>query len=272
MESLIRDAERLFQNFQYGEAGRQIYEFFWSDFADWYLEIAKGQLTKAETKYSTALNLARIFDLSLKMLHPFTPFVTEELWGHLRSAMLESPLADFAKEWTDALIVSRWPEPGEPDGWEESKVADFTQIQDVVRSIRNARAEKNIKPSKKIAAILVDKDKADLYRTYLPMISTLSSTDSERTFVYDSEYKLPDAVASLVVGSTNIYLSDLESSKEDKARLERELSEAESHIERLEKLLASDFAGKAPAPVVAREREKLAAFRETAEKLKAQLG
>ena len=82
--------ERLFQTFQYGEAGRQIYEFFWSDFADWYVEIAKEQMKNDETKQQTVITLARILDMSLRLLHPFTPFVTEELWGHLRKTILNS--------------------------------------------------------------------------------------------------------------------------------------------------------------------------------------
>ena len=86
LQRLIRDVERFFQNFQYGEAGRQIYEFIWSDFADWYVEIAKEQMKNDETQIATVETLAHVFDTSLRLLHPFTPFVTEEIWGHLRSA------------------------------------------------------------------------------------------------------------------------------------------------------------------------------------------
>ena len=89
MQALVRDVERLFQNFQYGEAGRQIYEFFWSDFADWYVEIAKLQLAEGgDRAYYTAYTLVRVLDTCLRLLHPFTPFITEELWGHLRKALL----------------------------------------------------------------------------------------------------------------------------------------------------------------------------------------
>ena len=85
----MRDVERLFQTFQYGEAGRQIYEFLWSDFADWYVEIAKQQMQSEVTKEQTIRMLTGVLDTSLRLLHPFTPFITEELWGHLRSAVLE---------------------------------------------------------------------------------------------------------------------------------------------------------------------------------------
>src|ERR1044071_7433958 len=90
LQQLIRDVERLFQTFQYGEAGRQIYEFLWSDFADWYVEVAKGQLQNEESRTRTVETLAQVFDIALRLLHPFTPFDTEELWSHLRQTLLES--------------------------------------------------------------------------------------------------------------------------------------------------------------------------------------
>ncbi len=94
----MRDVERLFQTYQYGEAGRQIYEFFWGDFADWYVETAKLQLNQGgQMAMNTAYNLARLLDTSLRLLHPFTPFITEELWGHLKGAVGQSPLADSAR-------------------------------------------------------------------------------------------------------------------------------------------------------------------------------
>src|SRR5512134_867529 len=141
LQRLVRDVERLFHSFQYGEAGRQIYEFIWSDFADWYVEIAKEQLKNEETKTQTIETLARVLDIALRLLHPFTPFVTEEIWGHLRSALLDSYLKDITEDWPEALIVASWPEPRPLEGWEEQKTADFTLIQEIVRSIRNLRAE-----------------------------------------------------------------------------------------------------------------------------------
>src|SRR5690242_8808951 len=130
-QRLIRDVERLFNAFQYGEAGRQIYEFLWSDFADWYVEVAKGQLANESTRTQTTETLARIFDMALRLLHPYTPFVTEELWGHLHQAILQSPISTLASDWTEALIVAPWPEAREPEGSEEAKVADFELIQEI---------------------------------------------------------------------------------------------------------------------------------------------
>ena len=87
MNTLLRDSERLFSTHQYGEAGRQIYEFFWGEYADWYLEIAKSQLAEGgDRAYYTASTLVRVLDACLRLLHPFTPFVTEELWQALKKA------------------------------------------------------------------------------------------------------------------------------------------------------------------------------------------
>ena len=273
LQRLVRDVERLFQTFQYGEAGRQIYEFIWSDFADWYVEIAKEQLKAETTKARTVDTLARVFDMALRLLHPFTPFVTEELWGHLRNTVRNSPFFTLAADWPNALIVAKWPEPREPEGWEESKVADFELVQEVVRSIRNLRAEKGVAPSKRIDASIAAGSKTDLLNEQSRVLASLAGlSDSELNIVPSLVDKPQDTVA-LVVGSVEIYLplAGMVDLAEEKARLEKELKEAESHIQRLEKLLGGDFANKAPAQLVAKEREKLAGYKETAEKIQAQL-
>jgi len=273
LQILIRDVERQFQNFQYGQAGQQIYEFLWNDFADWYVEIAKGQMQNKATKQQTVETLVRVFDISLRLLHPFTPFITEEVWGHLHTALRESSLKDICKDWPDALIVAKFPEPRDPEGWEESKIADFTLIQELVRSIRNLRAEKNIVPSKKLAANIFAGDKTDLLKDQAQMIASLAGLDFSLLTIQESMTEKPEDAAVLVVGSVEIYipLAGTVDLAADKPRLEKELKEAQSHIERLEKLLSSDFANKAPAALVQKEREKLDGYKDTAEKIKAQL-
>ncbi|HLE92399.1 MAG TPA: class I tRNA ligase family protein, partial [Anaerolineales bacterium] len=286
LQQLVRDVERLFQNFQYGQAGQQIYDFIWSDFADWYVEIAKQELAEGGPRAARAADtLARVFDISLRLLHPFTPFVTEELWGHLRSALRESPLKDVVSDWPDALIVAKWSEPREPEGWEESKTADFTLFQDVVRAIRNQRAEKNVKPSRKLMGIfVVGAERVKLYQSLKQDLATLAGLDINRILILEKrkflegenihlEFESIEGYITLIVGSIEIFLplAELGDPAADRTRLEKELKEAQSHIERLEKLLSGDFATKAPAPVVQKERDKLVAYEETAEKLKAQL-
>jgi len=298
---LVRDVERLFQTFQYGEAGRQIYEFFWSEFADWYVEIAKGQLAEGGARaFNTARTLAQVLDTCLRLLHPFTPFVTEELWGHLRNALRASPLADLTKDWPAALIVARWPEPRPDEGWEAAKlpvqreyilkaepsvyavegldvhfkiINDFTLVQEIVRAIRNLRAEKAVPPSKRIPAILVAGAKTDLIKAQVGVLAALAGLDGNQIKIQKTLKTKPEGALALVVGPVEVYLplSGMVDLQAESARLKRELAEVQSQIERLEKLLGGDFADKAPAAVVDKEREKLAGFKETAKKLKAQL-
>jgi valyl-tRNA synthetase len=273
LQQLVRDVERLFQTFQYGEAGRQIYEFLWSDFADWYVEIAKGQMQNEESRTQTVEALARVLDTALRLLHPFTPFVTEELWGHLQTSILQSPISNLAADWPKALIIAPWPEPRGPEGWEESKIADFTLVQEIVRSIRNLRAEKGVAPSKRIAATITAGSKMDLLKEQSKVIAALAGLSESEFMIAPSQTDKPKDSIALVVGAVEIYLplAGMVDLAEEKTRLEKELKEAESHIERLEKLLAGDFANKAPAALVQKERDKLTTYQETAEKIKAQL-
>jgi valyl-tRNA synthetase len=274
LQELVRSVERLFQNFQYGEAGRQIYDFFWSDFADWYVEIAKGQLAQGGARaYTTAYTLARVLDTSLRLLHPFTPFVTEELWGHLRKALQGSPLADLTADWSEVLITASWPEIRETEGWEAGKIGDFELIQEIVRAIRNLRAEKGVAPSRRIAATFAGGGKTSLLTEQAKVVAALAGLDESQMEISPYLKEKPDGSIALVVGPVEIYLPlagmiDLE---QERARLNKELAETQSQIARLEKLLSSDFANKAPAAVVAKEREKLATYKETAEKIRAQL-
>jgi valyl-tRNA synthetase len=276
LEQLIRDVDRLFETFQYGQAGQLIFDFFWGEFADWYVEAAKQQLKAAASKpgpaQRTTVTLARVLDASLRLLHPFTPFVTEELWGHLRTALLDSPLADLAREWPEMLIAASWPEPRLPEGWEAQKLADFTLVQDIVRAIRNVRAEKAVKPGRRIPAAISGGYKAAVLNEQLPTLVALSGLDAGAVEIAEAVEK-PAESLTLVVGPVEIHLplAGLVDPDAERDRLGRELAEAQDQVTRLEKLLASDFASKAPPALVQKEREKLAAYRETAAKIRAQL-
>ena len=273
LQALVRDVERLFQSYQYGEAGRQVYEFFWSDFADWYVEVAKLQMQRVENREQTVVTLARVLDICLRLLHPFTPFVTEELWGHLKQAVRHSSLVTRYSDWPEALIVAPWPEPRSVEGWEMAKVADFTLIQEIVRSIRNARAEKKVSPARRIAAMIVGGAKTALLEEQASIIAALAGLDYSLLSILDSLKAKPEGAIALVVGAIEIYLpmAGLVDMDEQRMRLEKELADTQAQIDRLEKLLASDFASKAPAQVVQKERDKLAAYKETAGKLQAQI-
>ncbi|HZD56672.1 MAG TPA: valine--tRNA ligase [Anaerolineales bacterium] len=275
VQTLIRDVERLFGNYQYGEAGRQIYEFFWGEFADWYLEIAKLQLDEGgDRAFYTAYTMVRALDLTLRLLHPFTPFVTEELWGHLKSAAQDRGPRFAPKDgWEKALIIAQWPESRPEESWEKGKVADFSLVMDIVRAIRNLRAEKSIQPGRLIPATLVSAAYAHVLEEQTPTISALAHLRPRALTILRELDEKPEGNIGLVVGTVEIYLplAGLVDLEEERARLEKDLGEAEKQIQRLEQLLSSPFSEKAPEPVVQKERDKLEGYRETAEKIRAQL-
>ena len=275
--ALVREVERLFDNHQYGEAGRQIYDFFWGEFADWYVEIAKLQMSEGgDRAFYTASTLVRVLDACLRLLHPFTPFVTEELWGHLKAAAQEkgSAYENFTGQpWEEALIVARFPEAGAEEGWEPQKVADFTLLQEIVRAIRNLRTEKRVPPSRKVPAILAAGDKTPLLREQSATVAFLAQIDPAKMTVGETVSEKPQSAAALTVLGVEIYLplEGLVDVEAERARLQKELESTLTQIERLEGLLNSSFAERAPAAVVERERQKLATYKETADSLREQM-
>ncbi len=275
LQDLIRSVERLFGAYQYGEAGRQIYDFFWGEFADWYVEIAKLQMAEGgDRAFYTGYTLVRVLDTCLRLLHPFTPFVTEELWQNLKAAA-QAKSDRLAPEggWEEALIIARWPEAQKLEGWEDQKSSDFSLVQEVVRSIRNLRTEKKLKPSQRTPAIIAAGDRLGLLESQREVIASLAYLEPEQVTIKSELPEKPEDAASIVVAGVEIFLpmEGVIDPEAERARLEKELAEVETQIERLEKLLASPFAQRAPAPVVDKEREKLAAYQETAEKLREQI-
>ncbi len=274
VQELVRDVERLFESFQYGEAGRQIYDFFWSEFADWYLEIAKLQITEGSDRaYYTASTLARVLDLCLRMLHPFIPYITEEVWGYLRSTVRSSGLAGLAEEWPEALIIAPWPEPRPIEGWEKEAIANFTLLQESIRAIRNIRAEKDVKPGKLIPAILSAGEKTGIFQQQVKVLCALAQLDPQKLVVGPTQPPEGENDIVLAIGVVEIHLplEGLVDTDEEQTRLSNALLEAEKQVERLEKLLGSSFAERAPAEIVQKEREKLTNYQETVQKLRKQL-
>jgi valyl-tRNA synthetase len=274
VQELVRNVERLFQTYQFGEAGRQIYDFFWSEFADWYIEVAKLQLLEGGNRaYYTASTLVRVLDLCLRLLHPFTPFITEEIWGNLRKTMSDTLLADITAEWADALIVSSWPESQRVEDWEEECIKYFNLIQETIRSIRNIRSEKNVKPGRRIPALLAAGDKTEIFRQQKNIISALAQLDPDKFEITTVLPPKGENQISIAIGSVELYipLEELVDTSEERERLNKALSEAENQASRLEKLLSSSFAKRAPVDIVQKEKDKLESYHETVEKLKKQL-
>ncbi len=267
---------RLFESYQFGEAGRQIYDFFWGEFADWYVEISKDQIALGgDRAFYTVQILTSVLDTCLRFLHPFTPYVTEVLWGHLRSACMETSTA-LAPEggWEDALIIATWPEAQPMEGWEAEAIENFGLIQEMVRAIRNIRSEYKVEPGRKIPCTISAGAKQEMIAAQQQTFVSLAGIDPEAMTVVEKPLEPSDERITLVVAPVEISLPlaglvDLEA---ERARLEKELAEAHSQVQRLEKLLGSPFAEKAPQEVVEKEREKLATYRETAARLAQQLG
>ena len=260
LQNLVRETERLYTNFQYGEAGRQAYEFMWGEFADWYLEIAKYQLSQSgQRARGTAFTLARVLDILLRLLHPITPFITEELWGHLKEYSGKYlPEATPDGGWEDALIVARWPTPRSVEAWEASKSADFSLIQEIVRAIRNMRAEKKLKAGRRIPAILIGGPKTSLLAEQAGIIALLAKVDPEGLQILDQPLEEPIEAISLVVGPVEIFIpvAGTVNSSEEEQRLRKELVEIQTQVIRLETLLSSPFAEKAPPVVIQKERDR----------------
>jgi valyl-tRNA synthetase len=260
LSATIADATRLMESFQYGEAGRQIYDFFWSEFCDWYLEISKIALYRgdATAKAETRATLVKVLDESLRLLHPFIPFVTEETWGYLKAA-------NGASDWPAGLIVASWPEPTPRD---EAAESEMGLIMDLVRAIRNARAEYDVKPGAQIAASIAAGSREALLNGQTEVLCALARLDPTRLTIA-TQLEAPAQALTLVVGSATVYLplADLVDLAAERAKLNKELAEAEAQIDRSRSLLDGPFAQRAPANVVQREREKLGELATRAERL-----
>jgi valyl-tRNA synthetase len=258
LSETIETADRLMDAYQYGEAGRQIYDFLWSEFADWYVELAKVQLNQGGSRAWTTLSVLRqVLDESLRLLHPYIPFVTEETWQQLKEAYVEAGIGiEPAGGWPEALIIAGWPRPGAR--YDEEK-NDFVQLQELVRRIRAARAENNVEPARRILATIAAGEKAPFYEAQRDILSFLARLDEEKLSVVQTA-AAPDDVLTITLGDVTCYLPlagmvDLE---QERKRLAKELDDLNREIARVSGLLSGPFAEKAPQQVVQKERDKLA--------------
>ena len=257
LADVIVNVDRLMDGYLFGEAGRQIYDFLWNDFADWYVEIAKVQLNAGGVQaWTTLYTLNGVLDHALRLLHPFIPFVTEETWQQLRAAAVESGLGINPPEgWANALIIADWPRPILNDS---RASADFELLRDLVRRIRNARAEQGVEPSRFIPALISAGDRLDYLESQRPILVALARLDNMELTISPTVTPPAQAV-TLVLGPITCYLplAGMVDLSAERARLEKEDIDLSKQIERLVGLLNSPFAHKAPAAVVQKEREKL---------------
>ncbi len=264
LSATISDVTRLMDTFQYGEAGRQLYEFFWGEFCDWYLEMSKNAIYRGEaaTKAQTQAVLVKVLDEALRLLHPFIPFVTEETWGYLKQAAGDAT-------WPAGLIVAPWPEPGPRD---EAAEAEMGLVMEIVRAIRNARAEYDVKPGQLIAAEISAGERAEQLQAQAEILCSLARLDPARLLIA-AHRDAPAQALTLVTGAVSTYLplADLVDLAAERSKLQKELAEAEAQAARSENLLGGPFAQRAPANVIQRERDKLAELQARAEQLRARL-
>ena len=251
----IANVDRLMDGYLFGEAGRQIYDFLWNDFADWYVEIAKVQMNAGGASAWASLSVLKtVLDHTLRLLHPFIPFVTEETWQQLRSAAVGAGI-DPAGGWPDALIVADWPRPILDD---PAATADFELLRELIRRIRNARAEQGVEPARYIPAIIAAGEKLEQMEAQRPLLATLARLDDNELTIAASVTPPAQAV-TLALGSITCYLplAGMVDLSAERARLGKEEEELGKQIQRLIGLLNSPFAEKAPEVVVQKEREKL---------------
>jgi valyl-tRNA synthetase len=252
LNHLIENATHLFDTYQYGEAGRQINDFLWSEYCDWYIEACKVRLygDSADKDVPRAV-LLHVLETSLRLLHPFMPFVTEALWQ-----ALPSPVRG-GQGGGQSLMLAHWPEP-DTALMDANAEAQMGLMMELIRGFRNLRAEYNVMPGKRIPAAIAASDAAEILSNQQAVLCSLAKLDADQLTI-EAALEPPDQSATVVVGDVVGYLPlavliDLDAEHE---RLSKELTDIEGRIARSEGLLAGEFTRKAPAHVVQRERDKL---------------
>jgi valyl-tRNA synthetase len=279
-DRLSADVDRLLRAFNLGEAGRQIQSFFWDDFADWYIETAKVQLENEAQQASTRAVLYAVLEGTLRLLHPFMPFVTEAAWQHLIRGQRpgvrgqEIPNSSHSPDpMPQALIVAAYPR-SDAALMDKAAERDWELVRDVVRGIRNVRNESGVEAARWIEAIIVAGDRTATLDTQRPIISRLARVAADKLHIVEALDGKPEQAAALVVGTTEVYLplAGMVDLAEERARLSKELQRIEADVQRRTTKLANEnFVSRAPAAVVQKERDALADAEAAAAKLRARL-
>ncbi len=271
LNRLVQEVTRLFDSYQYGEAGRRIHDFLWSEFCDWYIEACKIRLYGEDlaARATARATLVSVLERGLRLLHPFMPFVTEEIWQHLKAAR---PQGDSS--WEDSLMICRWPEAEEAQLDDEAE-SDMDLLMDLIRLVRNARAEYDVTPGRRVPAVVVGASKTEMLEAQRGLLTFLSKVDdAQLTLVRTLDEKPRKAVALVATEGVEAYLplAGLVDLDQEVARLEKDLAGSDREIQRSEAKLANEgFLSKAPAHVVQRERDRLVEQQERRARLEARL-
>ena len=249
LNEVTGNVERLLGRFELAEALRQTRDFFWDEFADWYIELAKVRVREGDR--TPVPVLVHVMDQTLRLLHPFMPFVTEEIWSRLSTI---APDADGA----EALIVARYPstDAGRID---EQAERQFGAVQEFVRAIRNIRAEKQVDAGRWIEAYIVGGEATATAEGLVPAMEQLARARPLHVVATADEAPSEGVVTSvLAVGQVALPMTGLFDPEVERARLEKQIAEAAKHVGSLEGKLGNEqFTNRAPADVVQRERDNL---------------
>ena len=261
LDNLIKEVTENINNYDLGIALDKIYSFIWDEFCDWYIEIAKTRLN-TEEKLTDSYVLDYVFRNSLKLLHPFMPFVTTEIYSHL---------VDYDGK---DIMVSDWPKESGKDYEEELNFIEG--VKDIIVQIRNIRTNMNIHPSKKVKLIVVLNTKNDNIKPNLKeseeFIKKLGF--GNELIIQDNLEGIEKNAISVVNEDYKIYMpfSELVDIEEEKARLENEKKRLELEVQRSNKILSNQgFIAKAPKEKIEEEREKLEKYTKLLEETKERL-
>jgi len=265
LNRLVLSVDELMSNFQFGEAERQIHDFFWGEFCDWYIEIAKIRLSRSD--FSPLPVLAFALETALRLLHPFMPFITEELWQNLKQRLPEGSLN------SDSIIIAPYPVGNKKfvDAEAETVMESVTEI---IRSIRNARAEHKVAAGKWIEARVYADKLQSAIASQSEAIETLAKARPLAVLSRNQRQAKEEKALVLVLKEAEVVLpwAGMVDVAAEKRRLEGEISTIEQEIDRLEQRLKdAAFMSKAPAAVVEKEKGKLQGYKDKLLRLKQEL-
>ena len=252
LNDTVRDVTRLFDSFEFGEAGRALYNFIWNDFCDWYIEMAKENLTGEDEKLkkNTQRILRYVLDQILRLMHPIMPFVTEKIW-------LSMP-HDGA-----SLVVAEYPvEHTEFDNQVAEK--DMDNLIELIKAVRNSRSEVNAPMSSAIDILIKIKDD-DTRKVFENNVDYINRFCHPKRLEIAADIEAPKLAMTSVITGAEVYLplADLIDLNEEISRLQKEAKKLESEVTRGEKKLGNEkFVANAPEAVVAKEKEKLANYKQ----------
>ncbi|WP_290827889.1 valine--tRNA ligase [Exiguobacterium sp.] len=252
LNTTIDDVTRLSDKYEFGEAGRVLYHFIWEDFCNWYIEMAKLPLNGEDeaAKLTTRSILAYTLDQIMRLMHPFMPFITEEIWQHLPHE-------------GETVTRAAWPTRNDALDFKAS-VPAFEAVQNVIRSVRNIRAEVNAPMSKQIQLMISTSDD-QVQHDLETNVSYLKKFTNASELLVERNMPAPEKAMSAIVTGAELFipLADLINIEEEIARLNKELVKYTKEVERVEKKLNNPgFVGKAPAHVIEEEQAKAQDYKE----------